>query len=176
MSTYGAAAKLVMRILTCLFIYLTRTQEVEWMRLRRSTLTQCHVMTALKVHSTEGWTSHWDNPAYGTFLPPKYPVSVDKAWIFQFVWLPHLRSIHWVIVQTTRLWDGSWQGTTWWFLRGVRNGTVRGLSRPDRARLFRDQQRANVYSYYIPITSEHACGNHTVPPEKISFHTSADSL
>jgi hypothetical protein len=28
-STYGAAAKLVMRILTCLFIYLTRTQEVE---------------------------------------------------------------------------------------------------------------------------------------------------
>jgi len=25
MSTYGAAAKLVMRILTCLFIYLTRT-------------------------------------------------------------------------------------------------------------------------------------------------------
>jgi len=28
-STYGAAAKLVMRILTCLFIYLTRTQEVK---------------------------------------------------------------------------------------------------------------------------------------------------
>jgi len=28
-STYGAAAKLVMHILTCLFIYLTRTQEVE---------------------------------------------------------------------------------------------------------------------------------------------------
>jgi hypothetical protein len=28
-STYGAAAKLVMRILTCLFIYLTRTQEAE---------------------------------------------------------------------------------------------------------------------------------------------------
>jgi hypothetical protein len=28
-STYGAAAKLVMRILTCLFIYSTRTQEVE---------------------------------------------------------------------------------------------------------------------------------------------------
>ena len=27
-STYGAAAKLVMHILTCLFIYLTRTQEV----------------------------------------------------------------------------------------------------------------------------------------------------
>jgi len=37
-STYGAAAKLVMRILTCLFIYLTRTQEVEWMPLRRTTL------------------------------------------------------------------------------------------------------------------------------------------
>jgi len=29
MSTYGAAAKLVMRILTCLFIYLTCTQEVK---------------------------------------------------------------------------------------------------------------------------------------------------
>jgi hypothetical protein len=28
-STYGAAAKLVMRILTCLFMYLTRPQEVE---------------------------------------------------------------------------------------------------------------------------------------------------
>ena len=38
-STYGAAAKLVMRILTCLFIYLTHTQEVQWMRLHHSTLT-----------------------------------------------------------------------------------------------------------------------------------------
>jgi hypothetical protein len=51
-STYGAAAKLVMRILTCLFIYLTRTQGVEWLRLRRSTLIQRHVMGALETRST----------------------------------------------------------------------------------------------------------------------------
>jgi hypothetical protein len=37
--TYGAAAKSGMHILTCIFLYVTCTQEVEWMWLHRWTLT-----------------------------------------------------------------------------------------------------------------------------------------
>ena len=51
-STYSAAAILVMGILTSLFMYLTCTQEVEWLRLCHSTLTQRHVMSALETHHT----------------------------------------------------------------------------------------------------------------------------
>jgi len=64
-SIYGVAAKLVMHILTCQFIYLTRTQEVKWMRLPRSTLTEHHMMTALIVCPT---VSQIYTPCYSVHL------------------------------------------------------------------------------------------------------------
>lgn len=47
--TYGAAATLVMRLLTCLFIYTTHAQQVNGWLLHHSALTQRHVMTKLEI-------------------------------------------------------------------------------------------------------------------------------
>ena len=75
--TDGSPGNLVMCILTCLFIYMTRTQEVEEVWFCHSTRTLHHKMTALETHPTATECIHGTH----IILTSTQFTSVSTEWI-----------------------------------------------------------------------------------------------